>query len=77
MCEFSVYLVTDGVGKQLVAKNIVVAKRKDGKVMLMDAFGSITPVEGASIEEANTFTQEMLLGNVLPPQDASVHARGT
>jgi hypothetical protein len=27
----------------------------------MDAFGSITPVEGASIEEANTFTQEMLL----------------
>ncbi|MFZ3149340.1 MAG: CooT family nickel-binding protein [Methanothrix sp.] len=61
MCEFSVYLVTDGVGKLLVAKNIVVAKIKDGKVMLMDAFGSITSVEGASIEEANTFTQEMLL----------------
>jgi hypothetical protein len=44
-----------------VAKNIVAARRKEGKVLLMDAFGSITPVEGASIEEANTFTQEMLL----------------
>jgi predicted RNA-binding protein len=61
MCEFSVYLVADGAEKQLVAKNIVAARRKDGKVMLMDAFGSITPVDGASIEEANTFTQELLL----------------
>jgi predicted RNA-binding protein len=61
MCEFSVYLVADGSEKQLVAKNIVAARRKEGKVLLMDAFGSITPVEGASIEEANTFTQEMLL----------------
>ena len=61
MCEFSVYLVADGAEKQLVAKNIVAARRKEGKVLLMGAFGSITPVEGASIEEANTFTQEMLL----------------
>ena len=61
MCEFSVYLMADGAEKQLVAKNIVAARRKEGKVLLMDAFGSITPVEGASIEEANTFTQEMLL----------------
>lgn len=61
MCEFSVYLVADGAEKQLVAKNIVAARRKEGKVLLMDAFGSITPMEGASIEEANTFTQEMLL----------------
>lgn len=61
MCEFSVYLVANGAEKQLVAKNIVVAKRKDGIVLLMDAFGTVTPVEGASIEVANTFTQEMLL----------------
>ncbi len=61
MCEFSVYLVANGGEKQLVAKNIVAARRKDGKVMLMDAFGTITPVEGANIEVANTFTQEMLL----------------
>ncbi|OPY49187.1 MAG: putative RNA-binding protein [Methanosaeta sp. PtaU1.Bin060] len=61
MCEFTVYLVADGKEKQMVAKNIVVAKRKDGKVLLMDAFGEVTPVEGASIEEANTFTQEMHL----------------
>ena len=61
MCEFSVYLVTDGEEKQLVAKNIVAARRKDGKVLLMDAFGTVTPVEAASIEVVNTFTQEMLL----------------
>jgi hypothetical protein len=61
MCEFSVYLVANGAEKQLVAKNIVAARRKDGIVLLMDAFGTVTPVEGASIEVANTFTQEMLL----------------
>ena len=61
MCEFSVYLVANGAEKQLVAKNIVAARRKDGKVLLMDAFGTVTPVEGASIEVVNTLTQEMLL----------------
>jgi predicted RNA-binding protein len=61
MCEFSVYLVANGAEKQLVAKNIVAARRKDGNVQLMDAFGSVTPVEGASIELVNTFSQEMLL----------------
>lgn len=61
MCEFSVYLAANGAEKQLVAKNIVAAKRKDGNVLLMDAFGSVTPVECASIEMVNTFSQEMLL----------------
>jgi predicted RNA-binding protein len=61
MCEFTVYLVADGKEKQMVAKNIVVAKRKEDKVLLMDAFGSVTTVESASIEEASTFSQEMLL----------------
>jgi hypothetical protein len=27
----------------------------------MDAFGSITPVENATIEEVNTLSQEMIL----------------
>jgi len=44
-----------------VTKNIVAAKRKEGNVLLMDAFGSVTPVESASIEMVNTFSQEMLL----------------
>lgn len=61
MCEFSVFLVANGEQKQLVAKNIVAARRKDGKVLLMDAFGTITPVEAANIEVVNTFSQEMLL----------------
>ncbi len=38
-----------------------VARRKEGKVLLMDAFGSITPVENATIEEVNTLSQEMIL----------------
>jgi hypothetical protein len=61
MCEFSVYLLANGGEKQLVAKNIVAARRKDGNVHLMDAFGSVTPIDGASIEMVNTFSQEMLL----------------
>ncbi len=61
MCEFSVYLVENEAEKLLVAKNIVAAKRKEGDVLLMDAFGAVTPVKAASIEAVNTFTQEMLL----------------
>ena len=44
-----------------VAKNIVVARRREGKILLMDAFGLTTPIENAIIDEANTFTQEMIL----------------
>jgi hypothetical protein len=62
MCEFKVFLEEKGSSaRKEVAKNIVVAKRRDGKILLMDAFGSTTPVENAIIDEANTFTQEMIL----------------
>lgn len=62
MCEFTVYLLGDeGSDRQVMAKGILVARRKEGKVLLMDAFGSITPVENATIEEANTLSQEMIL----------------
>jgi hypothetical protein len=44
-----------------LARNIVAARRRDGKILLMDAFGSTTSIENATIEEANTFTQEMIL----------------
>jgi hypothetical protein len=57
-----VYLEDSGSdGRKEVASNIVAAKKKDGKILLMDAFGSVTPVENATIEEANTFTQELIL----------------
>jgi len=62
MCEFTVYLLGDNPkDRQMMAKGILVARRKEGKVLLMDAFGSITPVENATIEEANTLSQEMIL----------------
>jgi isopenicillin N synthase-like dioxygenase len=61
MCEFVVYVVDDADGRSEVARNIVAARRKDGIVHLMDAFGSVTRVENATIEEANTFSQEMIL----------------
>jgi hypothetical protein len=61
MCEFTVYLEETGRGRKEVAKNIVVARRRDGKIHLMDAFGITVPIENAIIDEANTFTQEMIL----------------
>ncbi|MCK9585710.1 CooT family nickel-binding protein [Methanothrix soehngenii] len=62
MCEFTVYLLGDNPkDRQMMAKDILVARRKEGKVLLMDAFGSITPVENATIEEVNTLSQEMIL----------------
>ncbi|MHB8120172.1 MAG: CooT family nickel-binding protein [Methanothrix sp.] len=62
MCEFTVYLEENGSSaRKKVAKNIVVARRRDGKILLMDAFGSTIPIENAIIDEANTFTQEMIL----------------
>ncbi|MFZ3113608.1 CooT family nickel-binding protein [Methanothrix sp.] len=66
MCEFTVYLLGDNPkDRQMMAKGILVARRKEGKVLLMDAFGSITPVENATIEEANTLSQEMILKKMI------------
>ncbi len=66
MCEFTVYLLGDNPkDRQMMAKGILVARRKEGKVLLMDAFGSITPVENATIEEANTLSQEMILKRMI------------
>lgn len=61
MCEFVVYLEDSSKKRQEITRNIVAARRKDGRVLLMDAFGSVTSVENATIEEANTFTQEVIL----------------
>lgn len=61
MCEFTVYLENKSAGRKEVAKNIVAARRSEGKILLMDAFGLTTAIEDALIDEANTFTQEMIL----------------
>lgn len=61
MCEFTVYLVEEGQEKKVVAKNIVIARRRDGKMLLIDVMGTVTPVENVNIEETNTLTQEMVL----------------
>ena len=61
MCEFKVYLDEAGAERIEVAKNVIVAKRKDGNVLLMNDLGTVTLVNGANIVEANTFTQEMIL----------------
>jgi predicted RNA-binding protein len=65
MCEFTVYILENGsTERQMVTKNILAAKRKEGRVLLMDAFGDITPVDNATIEEVNTLSQEMILKKV-------------
>ena len=65
MCEFTVYLLEDSSAeRRMVTKNILAAKRKEGRVLLMDAFGDITPVDNATIEEVNTLSQEMILKKV-------------
>jgi predicted RNA-binding protein len=68
MCEFTVILETDH-GKKVVAKNIVKAKTKDGKVVLMDSLGAITKVEGAVILTVDTLMTELILrdGTIAPP----------
>ena len=66
MCEFTVYLLGDSSAeRRMVTKNILAAKRKEGRVLLMDAFGDITPVDNATIEEVNTLSQEMILKKIV------------
>ncbi|MDD4579675.1 MAG: CooT family nickel-binding protein [Methanothrix sp.] len=66
MCEFTVYLLEDSSAeRRMVTKNILAAKRKEGRVLLMDAFGDITPVDNATIEEVNTLSQEMILKKIV------------
>ncbi|NQE04559.1 hypothetical protein C5S32_01695 [ANME-1 cluster archaeon GoMg1] len=62
MCEFVVYLVKKGSKeKEVVARNIIKAKKKNGKTILMDASGNVTPVEHVSIEVVDTLMQELIL----------------
>ena len=63
MCEFVVYLEEDGSKeREVLARKIIKAKKKkDGKTVLMDASGTVTPVEHVSIEVVDTLMQELIL----------------
>jgi len=60
MCEFKVYLL-NGNEKKQVATGIIMARKREGKMLLVDVMGTVTSVENVNIVEANTLTQEMLL----------------
>ncbi|MCK4435273.1 CooT family nickel-binding protein [Candidatus Bathyarchaeota archaeon] len=63
MCEFDVYLEENGSEeREVVARKIIKAKKKkDGKTVLMDASGNVTPVEHVSIVVVDTLMQELIL----------------
>lgn len=63
MCEFDVYLEENGSKERVVvARKIIKAKKKkDGKTVLMDASGNVTPVEHVSIVVVDTLMQELVL----------------
>ena len=61
MCEFVVYLLEKDGTRREVTRNIVVAKKREGKTLLMDVIGSVIIVEDATVQEVNTLTQELIL----------------
>lgn len=60
MCEFTVILEENGEKKK-IAENVVKARRKEGTVVLTNASGSLSKVEGATIEVVDTLMQELVL----------------
>jgi hypothetical protein len=63
MCEFTVFLEENGEKKK-IADNVVKARRREGKVFLTNASGTISKVEGATIEVVDTLMQELILKKV-------------
>jgi len=63
MCEFTVFLEENSVKKK-IADNVVKAKRKEGKVVLTNASGFFTKVDGATIDVVDTLMQELVLKKV-------------
>jgi hypothetical protein len=61
MCEFVVYMEEKDGTRREVTRDIVVARRREGKTLLMDVIGSVTTVENSAIKEVNTLTQELIL----------------
>ncbi len=62
MCEFVVYLEEKGSKeREVVTREVIKAKKRDGKTVLMDASGNVTQIEHASIEVVDTLMQELVL----------------
>jgi len=61
MCEFKVYVEEAGKERTEVARNIIMVKKKEENILLVDDMGTVTLVNNASIVEANTFTLELIL----------------
>jgi predicted RNA-binding protein len=65
MCEFKVYLTGDTPEeKKLVAKEIIIVKIREGRVVLLNMMGDPIYVDSAIIKEVNTMSQELLLQKV-------------
>jgi hypothetical protein len=60
MCEFKVYM-EESEKRTEIAKNVIKARLKDGKVVLMGSAGDITKVDGARILVVDTLMQELVL----------------
>jgi len=63
MCEFTVILEENNMKKEICG-NVVKARRKGGEGGLVDASGSRTHVDGATIEVVDTLMQQLVLKKV-------------
>ena len=71
MCEFTV-LMDDGKEKRQVAKNVIKAKMKDGRVTMIDSAGGIVKMETRGILALDTIMAELVLQ--APDQGAETKA---
>ena len=65
MCEFTV-LLDDGNEKRQVAKNVIKAKLKDGKAVLMSSSGEVVKVDASAITVVDTLMTELVLQGYAP-----------
>jgi hypothetical protein len=55
MCEFKVYREEPEKDRMEVARNVIMAKKKDGNILLVNGLGAVTLVNGASIRGGGYF----------------------
>jgi len=62
MCEFTVYVVDEKkTEREMVAKNVIAAKIKSGRVLLLNIMGDTKSVDNAFIEDVSTIKQELIV----------------
>ena len=65
MCEFKVYVAgSTPEEKELVAKEIIIARIRDRRVVLLTMMGESVFVDSVTIREVNTMKQELILQKV-------------